>query len=265
MILFISPHNNMKKILFSAFITIIGFFCFWYASHHNNTQLTDDQISTLQKAAKAIVAMPKEKKDPIIARAITILQTTDDKFIYEAVLVILRHIDWDMILPWHTIGIHYTGRTGGDTTTTKESIMKSCATYKVFDSSREDIAKTCDVFIESRDYSKDLAFVVGKDALISWVEKSTIGRTVWESYSILIPYTEAYGARSEENVVEVPIEQLPPLADGKTYSSWDIVQTPYGPVTIVRVEWDKAYIDGNHQLAGKDLIFDIEITSHTKQ
>lgn len=167
------------------------------------------------------------------------------------------------------VKVHYIGRTKGAEGVSQEDIIVKCAEYDVFDTSYEAVAKACDKFVPQRNYNQPLEFTVGSNTLIPGFEKGVVGHKAGDVFSVSIPSAEAYGEWSEENIVEVPLVQLPPKnpvgtgedAKADPYVAGDSVLTPYGPIKIVAVEGENAKIDGNHPLAGKDLIFDIEIVS----
>lgn len=167
------------------------------------------------------------------------------------------------------VTVQYVGRLAGDETVTIDEIIADCEAYEVFDTSYEDVAMACDIYTAQRDYTQWLAFVVGMQQLISGFENSVMGRQAGESYTITIPATEAYGEWSEENIVEVPVEQLPPKMSetdtGATvdYIEGDEIATPFGAITVVATGDGVVSVDANHPLAGEDLIFDIEIVSVT--
>jgi FKBP-type peptidyl-prolyl cis-trans isomerase 2 len=130
-----------------------------------------------------------------------------------------------------SVKVHYTGKLNDGT---------------VFDSS------------EGRD---PLAFTVGKGMMIPGFEKGVMGMALDEEKTITIPPSEAYGDVREEMIAEVPNTQLP---EGlKPELGMELMsQTPDGQQLVVRVKEvkdDSIVIDANHQLAGKELTFDIKV------
>ncbi len=132
-----------------------------------------------------------------------------------------------------TIQVHYTGKLTDET---------------VFDSSRE---------------REPLEFTVGSGQLIKGFDKAVIGLAAGQSTVANIPCAEAYGEPREDMVMEVPKTQLPAEIKpeiGMTLSAGQQDGTQM-PVTIVEVAEDHIKLDANHPLAGKDLVFDIEVVS----
>ena len=106
-----------------------------------------------------------------------------------------------------------------------------------------------------------LEFVLGEGQLIAGFEQAVLGMAPGESKTEKIPADEAYGPHREEMVVEVERQQLPdniPLDVGRQLQ---IQQAPNQiiPVVITAISESKVTLDANPPLAGKDLIFEIEL------
>ena len=130
-----------------------------------------------------------------------------------------------------TVKVHYTGRLGNGT---------------IFDSSVE---------------REPLQFTLGQGQVIRGFEQAVLGMTVGESKTVVIPADEAYGPYRDELVIVEDRSNLPPgwepdigdqlpptLPDGRVV--W---------VTVIEITESTITIDANHHLAGKDLVFDIEL------
>lgn len=106
-----------------------------------------------------------------------------------------------------------------------------------------------------------LGFTVGDGNMIKGFDAAVNGMTVGDKKSVTIPSAEAYGERRDDMMIDVPIEQVP--ADIKPEVGIQLtLQGQNGqpmPVTVTHVDEQKITLDANHQLAGKDLIFDIEL------
>lgn len=132
-----------------------------------------------------------------------------------------------------TVRIHYTG---------------TLADGSVFDSS------------EGRE---PLEFTVGARQVIEGMDSELPGMTVGEKKTLNIPCDKAYGPLNPAARQAIPREGIPdhiPLEIGTQLQ----MQSPEGqvlPVTVVEVDEATVTLDANHPLAGKDLIFDIELVS----
>lgn len=127
----------------------------------------------------------------------------------------------------------------------------------VFDTSVKEVAMACGKYNSGRNYEEGLPFTVGAGQMIAGFDKGVVGMKVWQTKSIKIPAAEAYGERSEKNIYPIQKKDFP-QADQLSVGAK--VQTSYGQIlTVYKIEWDTIYLDGNHELAGKDLTFDITI------
>jgi peptidylprolyl isomerase len=130
-----------------------------------------------------------------------------------------------------TVRIHYTGTlTDGST----------------FDSS------------EGRD---PLEFTVGSGQIIPGLDTALPGMVVGDKKTVNVSCDEAYGPLNPDMRQAVPREGIPPEIPLEIGTMLQM-QTPEGqvvPVTVVELGEEEVTLDANHPLAGKDLIFDIEL------
>lgn len=106
-----------------------------------------------------------------------------------------------------------------------------------------------------------LEFEIGAGMVIPGFEKGVQGMAVGEKKTIHIPAVEAYGERREEMVMQFERSQLP---DGlePTVGMGLQMQGPEGHpvlVTVTEVDEENITIDANHQLAGQNLNFELEL------
>lgn len=130
-----------------------------------------------------------------------------------------------------TVQVHYTGRLEDGT---------------VFDSS------------EGRD---PLEFKLGEGSVIAGFEEAVEGLAEGEKADTRLEPEQAYGPVRDDLVMAVPREQLP---DGMNPDVGDqlAMQTQDGqnvPVRVVDADESSIRIDANHPLAGKTLIFELEL------
>ncbi|MHA7130795.1 FKBP-type peptidyl-prolyl cis-trans isomerase [Algoriphagus namhaensis] len=106
-----------------------------------------------------------------------------------------------------------------------------------------------------------LGFTLGDGNMIKGFDSAVDGMAVGDKKTVTIPSAEAYGERRDDMMIDVPIEQVP--ANIKPEVGIQLtLQGGNGqpmPVTVTHVDEEKITLDANHQLAGKDLIFDIEL------
>lgn len=106
-----------------------------------------------------------------------------------------------------------------------------------------------------------LAFELGSGMVIPGFDAGVTGMTVGEKKTIHIPFMDAYGPIDENAIFEFPKEQFP--ADMQPEAGMQLMMNNGAgqqfPVTIKEVKDTAVVLDANHALAGKDLIFDLEL------
>lgn len=116
---------------------------------------------------------------------------------------------------------------------------------------------------DSSDGREPLEFTVGAGHVIKGMDDGLMGMAVGEKKVLDIACTEAYGPINPAARQSIPREGIPddiPLDLGTQLQ----MQSPEGqvlPVTVVEVTEATVTLDANHQLAGQDLIFDVELVS----
>lgn len=106
-----------------------------------------------------------------------------------------------------------------------------------------------------------LEFEVGSGMVIKGFDDGVTGMIVGEKKTINIPFLEAYGPRNPEMVIDMPKDRFP--QDMELEIGMPLVMTDgqgqQFQVTIVEIKDDVVVLDANHPLAGKDLVFDLEL------
>lgn len=115
--------------------------------------------------------------------------------------------------------------------------------------------------LDSSEGKDPLQYIHGKGMLISGLEAMLEGKEPGAKFKAVIEPKDAYGEYNEKMVVEVPRNQFEadtPVEVGMQFQA----STEDGQVCIVRVievSDDKVKVDANHELAGKQLTFDVEV------
>ena len=114
---------------------------------------------------------------------------------------------------------------------------------------------------DSSDGRAPLEFVVGNGQVIKGFDDAVMTMTVGEKKTVTIPVHEAYGERSDENMVRYPITEFPadikPEVGMELHMSDD--QGHVFPVIVAEVTDESVLLDANHPLAGEPLTFEIEL------
>ena len=107
-----------------------------------------------------------------------------------------------------------------------------------------------------------MEFVYGEGSIIPALEKQLEGMEEGEKKEITVEAKDAYGEVDPSAVQQIPRSQLPDNIEPKVGMQL-LAQTETAsiPVTIIDVDDETVTIDFNHPLAGKNLIFDVEIVS----
>lgn len=130
-----------------------------------------------------------------------------------------------------TVKVHYTGKLSNG---------------QVFDSSLE---------------REPIEFTLGQGQLIPGFENGVLEMKVSEKKTITIPHTEAYGEVNEDLFHEIAKDQLP--QEIKPEVGMGLVsKNPDGSerqLLVAEVKDNSIIVDANHPLAGKDLIFELEL------
>lgn len=134
-----------------------------------------------------------------------------------------------------TVQVHYTGKLEDGT---------------VFDSSRD---------------REPLEFELGAGSVIAGFEQVVRGMETGQTKTTTISPENGYGDRRDDMVLEVPADQLPDGLDPEIGQQLQL-QLQDGqqvPVVVTNVENGNVTIDANHPLAGKTLVFDVELMGLT--
>ena len=106
-----------------------------------------------------------------------------------------------------------------------------------------------------------LEFTVGAGMMIKGFDDAMPGMAIGEKKTISISPDEAYGEKSEDAIIEFPKENVPAdmkIEQGMTFELSNQDGSRF-PVVVVEVKDDVIVLDANHALAGKELVFDIEL------
>ncbi len=114
---------------------------------------------------------------------------------------------------------------------------------------------------DSSEGREPLEFTVGAGQMIAGFDAAIPGMIVGEKKTIIIAPEHAYGEKNEDAIIEFPKSNIP--ADMKLEPGMKLqLRNEAGhpvPVVVTEVKDDVIILDANHELAGKELIFDIEL------
>lgn len=130
----------------------------------------------------------------------------------------------------NTVTVHYTGKFDDGT---------------IFDSSMTD-------------GREPIKTKLGEGKLIKGFENGLLEMTVGDKKTIEIEPVDAYGEHLDFMVQEVPKTQMPGEVEVGMHLE---AHTEMGPIQLLvkEIKDETVVLDGNHPLAGKKLIFDLEV------
>ena len=106
-----------------------------------------------------------------------------------------------------------------------------------------------------------LSFTIGKGQLLPKFEEGVEGLGIGEKTDISIPAAEGYGLRREDLIVKIPVHELPKEIEPEIGIKLQMNTQSGQTVVVTVVDIDKTHmtVDANHELAGENLNFNIEL------
>ena len=117
---------------------------------------------------------------------------------------------------------------------------------------------------DSSEGREPLEFQVGSGMVIKGFDEGVTGMIVGEKKTVHIPVSEAYGDVDSSYLAVFNKEEIPSDIPYEVGMQLNMHQDGTGevmPVIVVEVTETTITLDANHPLAGKDLIFDLELVS----
>ena len=158
----------------------------------------------------------------------------------------------------HSCGDHEEGGCGGchsEPSVTGKNVGKKCRTHYrgTFNDGTQ--------FDSSYDRGEPLEFVCGAGMMIRGFDAAVADMEVGETVQIHLMPSEAYGEPDPKAIFTVPIAQLPGAED-LSVGEQVYLQNMYGqpfPVKVTAKDDGTITFDANHEMAGKELNFTIEL------
>ena len=114
---------------------------------------------------------------------------------------------------------------------------------------------------DQRDGDEPLSFTIGSGEIFPAMEADIIGMKVGEVKNIHLSAEQAYGLRLDENLLKVSREIFPAdreLRIGRKLSI-ELADNEKRMMRIRQVDEKEVLLDGNHDLAGCDLTFALQL------
>jgi len=106
-----------------------------------------------------------------------------------------------------------------------------------------------------------LEFTVGAGQMIAGFDAGVLGMSVGDKKTIQIDPDNGYGQKDPNAIIEFPSSNVPEGMQVEVGMKLNL-QNQYGqpvPVEVIEVKEDVIIMDANHFLAGKDLVFEVEL------
>lgn len=112
----------------------------------------------------------------------------------------------------------------------------------------------------SHERGEPLAVLMGHGGIIPGLEEALIGRSAGEAFEVEVPADKAYGPLRANFTQRVPKKYFRDAARLRP-GVQTVVKTDQGPrlVTVLKVGISVVDVDLNHPLAGRTLVFNVEV------
>lgn len=111
--------------------------------------------------------------------------------------------------------------------------------------------------IESNKGQEPLTYIQGGGQILPALEEGLVGLAVGDTKEVELSAANAYGETDPGALQEVPADQVPESA--RQVGAMLQAEGFPGPIRVTEVREDVVVLDFNHPLAGKDLVFSVEI------
>lgn len=113
--------------------------------------------------------------------------------------------------------------------------------------------------IDASEPNQPMPFLVGHQQIIPALETVLVGLTEGEKRNVQLAAQDAYGEFREDMLMEVPKEELAHLKIEIGSHLQLQLQNQVRVVRVAKMSDSHVTLDGNHPLAGVDLVFDVEV------
>ena len=127
---------------------------------------------------------------------------------------------------------------------------------KIFDTNNESVAKTHKIHSAKQKYGP-IKICVGEHQILEGIDKELIGKEIGKKYTLKIPSELGFGKRDIKKVQLVPLSTF----NEHKVKPFKGLQVDFdGQIGVVqRISGGRVMVNFNHPLAGKDLIYELEI------
>lgn len=115
-------------------------------------------------------------------------------------------------------------------------------------------------FSNSHLVGEPFGFTLGQGVMLAAFEDAVRAMDVGDRVEVRIPMEKAYGPYDDSLIERIPVADFP-QAESLPVGNYIVVQTPEESLRVKVLGFKNGYVylDHNHELAGEDLYFEIEL------
>jgi FKBP-type peptidyl-prolyl cis-trans isomerase SlyD len=115
--------------------------------------------------------------------------------------------------------------------------------------------------LEERTPENPYEYMQGRGQIVTPVERALEGKTVGFVDEVMVSPREGYGDYHPGLVIDIPRSSFPPHVELKVDMKFNTHGENGEPMTVrvTEIRKDVVTVDGNHPLAGLDLIFEVKV------
>jgi FKBP-type peptidyl-prolyl cis-trans isomerase SlyD len=118
------------------------------------------------------------------------------------------------------------------------------------------------VLVDEAPVNQPLEYLHGHNNLVVGLENALEGKAVGDTFEVRVKPEEGYGEYNDNMVQRVPKDVFMGVDELEVGMRF-IADTDIGPlpVVITEIDGDEVVVDGNHMLAGQELLFSVEVVA----
>ena len=129
-------------------------------------------------------------------------------------------------------------------------------TDEVFDTTSEDIAEEAGILVENKVYGP-IPIIVGGNHLLKAIDDAIIGTEAGDAVHVSVTPENGFGQRNPNFIQLIPMKEF--KKQGMTPVRGMKITADAGTGKIISVNGGRVKVDFNHELAGKNLEYDVSV------
>ena len=129
-------------------------------------------------------------------------------------------------------------------------------TEEIFDTTSEDIAEEAGILVDNKQYGP-IPIIVGGHHLLPAIDEAIVGSEAGESIHVSVTPENGFGQRDSNLIQLIPMKEF--KKQGMTPVRGMKISAEGGTGKIISVSGGRVKVDFNHELAGKNLEYDVTV------